>query len=70
MSDALAQASFAQINAIVAVLLWLMILPMLVQIDFTALKAVKDAPGAIALTTAINYLVKPFTMYGLAILFF
>eukprot|EP01041_Mallomonas_annulata_P002487 gene2487-4840_t len=69
-SEALAKAEFAQINAIVAVLLWLMILPMLIQIDFASLKAVKDNPGAIALTTCINYLIKPFTMYALAILFF
>ena len=60
---ALSQASFAQINAIVAVFLWLMILPMLIQIDFEAIKAVRKVPGAIALTTCINYLVKPFTMY-------
>ena len=67
---ALSQASFAQINAIVAVFLWLMILPMLIQIDFEAIKAVRKVPGAIALTTCINYLVKPFTMYAFAILFF
>lgn len=59
---ALERAQFANINAVVAVLLWLMITPMLVQIDFASLWAVKDAPGAIALTTGINYLVKPFTM--------
>lgn len=60
--EALEKAQFANINAIVAVLLWIMITPMLVQIDFASLWAVKDAPGAIALTTGINYLVKPFTM--------
>jgi ACR3 family arsenite transporter len=66
----LAKAEFANINAIVAVLLWLMILPMLIQIDFAAILAVRKAPGAIALTTCINYLIKPFTMYAIAILFF
>lgn len=70
VSQTLAKAEFAQINAIVAVLLWLMILPMLVQIDFLSLIAVKNNPTPIAITTIINYLVKPFTMYGLAILFF
>lgn len=69
-SEALSKASFAQINAVVAVLLWLMIIPMLVQIDFASLYAVRENPAAIALTTIINYLVKPFTMYALAILFF
>ena len=69
-ADALAKAQFAQINAIVAVLLWLMILPMLIQIDFASLLAVRKSPIAIGLTSIINYLVKPFTMYALAILFF
>lgn len=70
VSTTLAKAQFAEINAIVAVLLWLMILPMLIQIDFASLKAVGKNPGAIAMTSIINYLVKPFTMYALAILFF
>ena len=70
VSDALGTAQFAQINAIVAVLLWIMIFPMLIQIDFASLRRIKDHPGAIGLTSIINYLVKPFTMYGLAILFF
>ena len=61
-ADTLAQATFAQINAISAVLLWAMILPMLMQIDFESIKAVRKVPGAIALTTCVNYLVKPFTM--------
>jgi len=67
---ALSQVQFNEINAIAAVFLWLMILPMLVQIDFTSLKQVGKNPGAICLTTVINYLVKPFTMYAFAILFF
>ena len=66
----LAKAEFAEINAIVAVLLWIMIFPMLVQIDYSSLKKVKDDPGAIALTSIINYAIKPFSMYALAILFF
>eukprot|EP01041_Mallomonas_annulata_P014851 gene14851-31534_t len=70
ISEALAKAEFAQINAIVAVLLWLMILPMLILIDFASLKSVKNNLGAIAVITCINYLIQPFTMYALAILFF
>jgi len=66
----LARAEFAEINAIVAVLLWIMIFPMLVQIDYSSLKKVKDDPGAIALTSIINYAIKPFSMYALAVLFF
>lgn len=69
VADALATAEFARINAIVAVLIWIMILPMLVQIDFAALWAVRRAPGAVALTCFLSYAVKPFTMFGLALLF-
>jgi arsenite transporter len=57
VAEALGQAQFAEINAIVAVLLWLMILPMLIQINFASLVTVKEHPGAILLTTGINYLV-------------
>ena len=69
VADALATAQFSQINAIVAVLLWVMIIPMLIQIDFSSLRNVARAPGAIALTTTLNYAVKPFTMYALSLLF-
>ena len=53
-----------------AVLLWIMIFPMLLSIDFSSIKRVKNNPTALILTTMINYLVKPFTMYALAVLFF
>jgi len=69
-AEALAKAEFAQINGVVAVLLWIMIFPMLVQIDLASLLAVNKTPGAILLTCLVNYLVKPFSMYGLALLFF
>ena len=67
---ALSLVSFDQINALSAILLWFMILPMLIQIDFETIKAVRKMLGAVALTSSINYLVNPFTMYALAILFF
>jgi ACR3 family arsenite transporter len=69
VADGLATAEFAHINAIVAVLLWLMLVPMLVQIDFASILAVRRAPGAVALTCFLSYAVKPFTMYALAMLF-
>ena len=46
-----------------------MIFPMLLSIDFASIRRVKEKPGALVLTTCINYLVKPFTMYALALLF-
>jgi arsenite transporter len=64
VAETLAQAQFAQINGIVAALLWGIIVPMLLQIDVTSLLAVRDNPAAISLTSVINYVVKPFTMYG------
>lgn len=70
VAEELSKAQFAEINAIVAVLLWVMIFPMLLQIDFQALSAIKKNPAAIGFTSVINYIIKPFTMYGLAVLFF
>jgi hypothetical protein len=69
-ASALAAAQVSQTSIPIAVLLWLMIFPMLLQIDFAALRHVGRQPGAIALTTVINFAVQPFTMYGLAMLFF
>jgi ACR3 family arsenite transporter len=54
----------------IAVLVWGMIYPMMVQIDFASLKRVWLSPKAIILTSGINYLIQPFTMYALAVLFF
>jgi ACR3 family arsenite transporter len=70
VADGLATAQVADISIPVAILLWCMIFPMLVQIDFAAVLRVREKPGALMLTSAINYLVKPFTMYALAMLFF
>ena len=61
---------FAGVNAIIAALLWVMLLPMFLTLDFSSLRAVASAPSAIALTCAVNYAVKPFTMWLLGMLFF
>lgn len=54
----------------IAVLLWVMIFPMLLQIDFVAfLSAIKN-PGPIILTTSINFGIQPFLMYAVALIFF
>src|SRR3974390_2219796 len=52
----------AKVNLPVAVLIWLMIIPMLVKIDFAALSQVKEHWRGIAVTLFINWAVKPFTM--------
>ncbi len=59
----------AQVNLPVAVLIWLMIIPMLLKIDFRALHHVKDHWRGIAVTLFVNWAVKPFSMALLAWLF-
>ncbi|MCJ8167899.1 ACR3 family arsenite efflux transporter [Atopomonas sediminilitoris] len=66
----ISQLEFASVNLVVAVLIWLMILPMMVQIDFAAVRAVGREPRGLILTIVINWLIKPFTMAALAVLFF
>ncbi len=62
-------AEIAQVNLPVAVLIWLMIIPMLVRIDFNALHKVKDHWRGIGVTLFINWAVKPFSMAALGMLF-
>lgn len=60
----------AKVNIPVAILIWLMIYPMMLQIDFTSIKQVGKKPKGIILTVVINWLIKPFTMAFFAWLFF
>jgi ACR3 family arsenite transporter len=66
---ALGTATVAQINMPVAVLVWLMIVPMLLKIDVAALGQVKSHWRGIAATVGVNWLVKPFSMALLGWLF-
>jgi arsenite transporter len=68
--EAVAGAEFARVNLVVAVFIWVMIFPMMVQVDLGAVRDVGRRPGGLALTLVINWLVKPFTMAALAWLFF
>ncbi|WP_413693258.1 ACR3 family arsenite efflux transporter [Psychromonas sp. KJ10-2] len=68
--EALANLEFAHVNIIVAVCIWVMIYPMMVQIDFSSIKDVGKNPKGLVLTVVINWLIKPFTMAGLGWLFF
>ncbi len=68
--QAIAAVEFAHVNLVVAVLIWVMIYPMMVQIDWSAVKDVGKRPQGLALTLVINWLLKPFTMAALAVLFF
>lgn len=60
----------AKVNLVVAVLIWVMIYPMMVQVDFAALSHIGERPKGLILTLAVNWLIKPFTMAGLGLLFF
>ena len=66
----IATLEYAHVNLIVAVLIWLMIYPMMVQIDFGSIKDVGKKPKGLVLTLVINWLIKPFTMALLGWLFF
>ncbi|GAB5373697.1 MAG: ACR3 family arsenite efflux transporter [Acuticoccus sp.] len=66
----LAGLEFASVNLVVAVLIWAMVYPMMVAVDFASLARIGDRPKGLVLTLVINWLVKPFTMAGLAVLFF
>lgn len=65
-----AELEFAHVNLAVAVLIWIMIYPMMVQIDFSSIKDVGRKPKGLLLTLVVNWLIKPFTMAALGWLFF
>ena len=65
-----ASLEYASVNLPVAVLIWLMIYPMMVQVDFASIRDVGNRPKGLVLTLVVNWLIKPFTMAGLGWLFF
>lgn len=67
---AIAALEYANVNLVVAVLIWVMIYPMMVNVDFGSLKNVGKKPKGLCITLVVNWLVKPFTMAALGILFF
>ncbi|WP_372741967.1 ACR3 family arsenite efflux transporter [Neptunomonas sp.] len=66
----IAKLEVAHVNLVVAVLIWVMIYPMMVQIDFSKIRDVGNKPRGLVLTLVINWLIKPFTMAALGWLFF
>ena len=68
--EQIAQIEFAHVNLVVAVFIWVMIFPMMVQIDFSAVKDVRKKPKGLFLTLIVNWFIKPFTMAALGWLFF
>jgi arsenite transporter len=68
--DIVSGIEIAKVNIPVAVLIWLMIYPMMLQIDFTSIKQIGKKPKGIIWTVIINWLIKPFTMAFFAWIFF
>lgn len=64
--DTLSRFEYAQVSIPVAVLIWAMIFPMMLQIDFTSLLEVRRQPKGMIITTTVNWLIKPFTMFAIA----
>jgi len=67
---ALAKLEYASVNLVVAVLIWAMVYPMMVNVDFASLRHIGDRPKGLIVTVVVNWLVKPFTMAALGVLFF
>ena len=68
--EAVAAAEVARVNLVVAVLIWAMVYPMMVGVDPRSLRDVVKQPKGLAITLAVNWLIKPFTMAALGVLFF
>ena len=66
----LSQIEMFKVNIPVAVLIWLMIYPMMLQVDFSSIKNVGKKPKGLILTLVVNWLIKPFTMAFFAWIFF
>ncbi|MGV8134161.1 MAG: ACR3 family arsenite efflux transporter [Mangrovibacterium sp.] len=66
----LSELEISRVNLPVAVLIWMMIYPMMLQVDFSSIKTVGKRPKGLILTVVVNWLIKPFTMAFLAWIFF
>lgn len=66
----LSQFEYAHVSLPMAILIWLMIYPMMLKVDFESIKDVGKHPKGLVVTCVTNWLVKPFTMFGIAWLFF
>jgi ACR3 family arsenite efflux pump ArsB len=64
--DTLSRYEYANVSVPVAILIWAMIFPMMVQIDFGSIVGVRREPKGLVVTTVVNWLIKPFTMFAIA----
>ncbi len=68
--EELASFEYAHVNLVVAVLIWAMVYPMMISVDFGSITHVADQPKGLMITLVVNWLIKPFTMAALGVLFF
>jgi ACR3 family arsenite transporter len=68
--DTLGKFEYAHVSLPMAVLIWLMIYPMMIKVDFQSIRNVGKNPKGLFVTWVTNWLIKPFTMYGIAAAFF
>ena len=66
----LGRFEYARVSIPVAILIWVMIYPMMMRVNFQSVKNVGKNPKGLFVTWVTNWLIKPFTMYGIAVLFF
>ncbi|MDY6308672.1 MAG: arsenical-resistance protein, partial [Oribacterium sp.] len=64
--EALGRMEIAGISIPIAILIWIMIYPMMIKVDFQSVKEVGKNPKGLFLTWIVNWVIKPFTMYGFA----
>ena len=67
--DTLGRLEISGISIPIAILIWVMLYPMMMKVDFRSVKQVGKNPKGLFLTWIVNWLIKPFTMYGIAALF-
>src|SRR5690554_420320 len=68
--DFLGRFEYANVSIPIAILIWLMIYPMMLKVDFQSIKNVDKNPKGLFVTWVTNWMIKPFTMFGIAWLFF
>ncbi len=68
--DFLGRFAYANVSIPIAILIWLMIYPMMMKVDFKSIRYVGKNPKGLFVTWVSNWLIKPFTMFGIAYFFF
>ena len=66
----LSQLEYASVNLLIAILIWAMVYPMMVAVDLQSLHRVAEQPKGLIITFVVNWLLKPFTMAALGVIFF